>query len=86
MVDDKIHIRVRMYGIDLSLEADSSREIRDKITYGVFRHFLRSQNKSEAVLNTSVLTDMSERTIWKVISEQERQGRPHPKTTINYEE
>ena len=63
-----IILKGHLNGNSVDIKAENMKEIRTKIILLVFKkELLTCKSKTDAVLNTSVILDISEPTIWKVI-------------------
>ncbi len=66
----KLKLKIYVAGHSIELQTNGVADMKKQIIRRVFEQELgHARNKTDAVLNTAVLLDVDERTVWRVIDE-----------------
>ena len=72
----KLKLKIFVAGHSIELQTNGVADVKQQVIRKVFERELKyARNKTDAVLNTAVLLDVDERTVWRVIDEHGKNSR-----------
>ncbi len=69
-----IHVKITVAGRQVTIKANNFQDLKGDLARTLIRHIYKKElaaanNKTGAVLNTSVLLEISEKTVWKALED-----------------